>query len=169
MLKRNEHTWRKMKYNSELKWSSLLQRHHKLRADKSCRKSFQSGPQFCHCFFSSALRKNSSLSMKEWCLSAPLPLDGLAAYFSQSERMEEQSYGSFCNDLSKVLYRASAAALVLWGAVPEHRKAVTYLDLQGHPGRNRASTISGIILHSTTEYSGLEGTHTDHPAQLLRE
>lgn len=54
-----------------LKWSSLLQRHHKLGADKSCWKRFQSGRQFCHCFFSSALRETAHLA---WKSDAFLPL-----------------------------------------------------------------------------------------------
>lgn len=144
-----------------LKWSSLLQRCHKLGADKPWWKSFESGPQLCHCFFSSPLRKKHLIWHERVMPFHPSSPGWFGYLFFTKCKNGGAEPRSLCSDLGKVLCRASAAAPVLWGTVTEQRKAATQLNLHSHPGPAKY-----LELHFST---GLEGAHKDHPAQLCSE
>lgn len=150
-----------MKWNSELKWNSLLQRRHKVGADKSRWKSFQSGPQFCRCFFSSTLRKIAHLAWKSdgFCPSSPGWFGCL--FFTKWKNGGAELWIFLQWPGQGSLHREPSCS---------EKRAATHLDLHSHPGTNRASTISGMILltawHSILKYSVL--THKHHPGPTLQ-
>lgn len=135
-----------MKWNSELKWSSLLQQCHKPGADKSRWKSFQSGPQFCHCSFSSALRKTGKTAHLAWKNDAFLSLTPWMVWLPIFHKVRE--WRSRAVALSAMTWARFSPELR--GAVTEHRKAAT------SPGTRRDKqgphNIWNYSSHSMAEY-----------------